>query len=406
MNQTTTPCPPQKIQKLPEGHLRVFLPEGIDPYHPSWGKGERRARIAYVGHRISTHRYDDKRKFVTIHSSIMRSHINSEAWTAATVILGPYLAIASYQAGEYSKGYRWKKPWRNHPFKEHHIWCPNFKIRLAGIHEKQIALLSPIEHGIFADMQTLECTIVDIDHFIQTLPPKLDTEIHSSPCRITYYRNSIYQIHERTYNIGKRGRTNRLYHSLTRTPKLVRQCLTLAGERAVEVDLANSQPFFMALIFPGVPGLIGSVCAGTFYEDINVHLSTPYDLTHPDQKQDLKKRSLSCLYAKNKGRFLSNLYPESDSALFLRALDKAFPGLPQLIEAYAKKYGEKALAHEMQRRESSVFIDQAIPRFQELKIPAIPIHDSILCRESDADAVKQILESILFGITGRRPTLR
>jgi hypothetical protein len=404
MNQTTTPCPPQKIQKLPEGHLRMLLPEGIDPYHPSWGKGERRARIAYVGHRIWTHRYDDWRDCVTIHSPTMANHISSKAWTKAKAILDPYLEIdQSYQNEKYSKGYYWP----NDPPKnsiEHIFNCPNFKKRLDDIHEKQFAALRPIEHGVFADMQTLECTIPDIDHFIRTLPPKAGTK--SELRRESCYLNSIYQIHDGTHNIGKRGRTNRLYHSLTCTPKLVRQCLKLAGERAVEVDLANSQPFFMALIFPGVPGLIGSVCAGTFYEDINVHLSTPYDLTHPDQKQDLKKRSLSCLYAKDKGRFLAKLKAESDSALFLRALDKAFPGLPQSIEAYAKKYGEKALAHEMQRRESSVFIDQAIPRFQELKIPAIPIHDSILCRESDADAVKQILESILFGITGRRPTLR
>lgn len=162
----------------------------------------------------------------------------------------------------------------------------------------------------------------------------------------------------------------------------------------------------MASIFPNVPSLIEAVCTGRFYETINAHLPTPHDFDNSDQKQGHKERCLCVIYGKPKDREHWNKKSESKHAQLERAMGVAFPGLPELIMAYAHEHGETALAHEMQRRESSVFIDQAIPRFQELNIPAIPIHDSILCRESDADAVKQILESILIGITGRRPTLR
>ena len=79
--------------------------------------------------------------------------------------------------------------------------------------------------------------------------------------------------------------------------------LTIGGEKAVEIDLANSQPYFMAGIFTDVPGLAGSVCDGSFYPVINRHLDHPYDLADSDQKRVLKRQSLMCIYARPKHGF-------------------------------------------------------------------------------------------------------
>jgi hypothetical protein len=390
---------------LPHGHIRFLLPTGIDPSDPTWGYGERPAKIAYVAHHVSTQPYDDWRDYVSVHSPSMKQVISSETWQKARTILEPYWQINnSYQTGIYPKGYRWKARWQNVECVEHIVHCPRLKRLIAQLRQTRISKMTPLERGVYQDLLAIRCPIADIDGFLLELPDRPGTKCESR--RRAVYRASIHQIREGAYTLSERGRTGRMYHSLTRTPRAVRATLTIAGEKAVEVDLANSQPYFMASLFLGQPDLAEAVSNGSFYERINTCMERPWDCTNPEQRTELKKTCLTVIYSKPCDRAKWSSGPNSKPLRIETAMEKAFPGLPLWISEYARIYGPTALAIRMQRLESQVFIDCVLPQLQQFGIPVVPIHDSFLCRESDAGAVEAHLERALFEGTRLRPKIK
>ena len=390
---------------LPKDHMCFLLPSGIDPNDPAWGSGERNARIAYVMHFISTRQYDNWRPFVAVHTPTIKSIINRAPWDDARTKLAPYWEIDHrYLPGDFSKGYRWNDQWSKTECVDHFFHCPRFKCRVDSIKAEQIKNLSPVESGVYRDLLKVDCQIEDVDAFLRALPDK--SGIKCEFRRRSYYKGSILLICKKSYDIGQRSKNGRMYHSLSRTPRLVRETLTIAGERAVEVDLANSQPYFMAACFPEISGLAASVSAGTFYASINACLDCPWDLAEPDQKSEQKKLCIQYLYGKPIDRHHWNKNSESKLARIERAMGAAFPGLPECLLKYADKQGSTALANDMQKRESEVFIDDVLPLLQSRGIPAVPIHDSFLCRESDGLEIKRLLTEKLTKHTGIRPLIR
>ena len=383
--------------------MRFLLPEGIDPYHPSWGKGERSARIAYAAQIVSTSPYDQFRNFVSINSEAMKSIISSEGWCAARNTLSSELEIChKYVLKTHCKGYRWCKRMRRTECVEQILECPGFIKKLAAYHQNRVRMMSPVELGVYESMRLVNCTIGDVDEFLVNLPVKRGThETH----RRAVYRASIGRIEEQNYMISKPGKTGRMYHSLAQTPRAVRAHLTIAGEKAEEVDLHNSQPYFMASLFPELGGLAESVCKGHFYEDINANLEDPLDFNKPDERTNFKKSCLTVMYSKPMDRKRWSHQADSWIAKVERAMETTFPGLPARIEGFAGRHDPTAFAIAMQQRESGVFIGSVLPRLQAEGIPAVPIHDSFLCRQSDAELVRNLLEKALFRETRLKPCI-
>ncbi len=402
--------PPRKIthpqERLPEGHMRFLLPEGLDPTRVRWGSGERPARIAYAAHQISIRPFDAVRDYVALHSPTIKCLIGGTSWADAKLKLGPFLEIDDdYRIGKYSKGYRWNDELRSRACIAHIIRCPRFLEHLRKHDERGQRSLSPIEMGVLQDLHLLRCAIDDPEAFALNLmdSPAPKDEFKRRAC----VKGSIYDIHDQNYRNPIRDKNGRLHCLLTRTPREVRPHLTIHDEAVVEVDLANSQPLLMVTVFPDVPGLRDSVIAGQFYPDLNANLSCPYDIENPHEKRQLKRDCLMWIYARpteNGYRWFDK--PDSRVANIAKAADVAFPGLDRRIRDNRSKNGWTSLANEMQKRESGIFIDGILPEFQRLGIPAIPIHDSFLCRSSHADCVKAIVEDTIMKHTGLRSLVR
>ena len=392
--------------RLPKDCMRFLLPHGLNPNLLDWGKGNRPAKIAYVAHLLSTRRYDDFRDYVTLHSPTVKEAISAAAWQEAREKLGHLMEIDhSYQVSERSKGYRWNESLRNQDCIAYIIRCPAFKRYLASVMANRLANLGPVEQQVNRDLRLLDCGIHDIENFLRSLPDKPGTKNEAH--RRSVFKASILQIFDRSYGRISRDRNGRIHHALTRTPRDVRKQVTLAEEEAVEIDLANSQIYFMAPFFGGsVPGLACSVCEGTFYADINRQLDCPFDLSDSEEKGALKRQCLMRIYAKPLHGFAWYEKPGSTAEKITGAMDAAFPGLPKCLDEYRFRHGATSLANAMQRRESSVFIDTVLPALQRQGIPAIPIHDSFLCRKSHAEQVARSLEDELVRATGLHPLLR
>lgn len=396
------------IEPLPEGHMRFLIPSCFDPTNPQWGNGERPARIAYALDYICTTRYDTDRKFVTLNSRVMRQYIGNSAWMHFLKLHKPFIETDGYSVGSYAKGYRLIKAYRNFKCVAHIMRCPRFKRHIMKLRkikpsQSEYPLNDHIHSQVLKDLSFLKCTIQDPSNFVRNLPRKKG--ISDNTHRHSVILGSIYRIIDHNYNSPKLDRNGRLHHILTNTSRAVRKHLTLEDEPVVEVDLANSQPFFMTTLFKHIPNLAESTSSGRFYEDVNRQLESPYDLSHPLEKAALKDYCIKRIYAKPKsGGYI--WWEDSPIKEIGAAMDQAFPGILEALDNYRKIHGWTGLANDLQKLESKVFIEKSLPRIQSLGIRAIPIHDSFLCKKNDAEIIAQIVVEELNKRTGMSATIQ
>ena len=387
-----------------EGCKAFWAPEDLDVTQFP-GLGERGSKYAYVANRISTTTYDDFRKFVPIHGATMKKIIGCKGWHATREYFESLWEIDPYYIkGKRSKGYRWIESLRGKKCNVAVLYCPNFIKRLGILLRRRESDYGPMEKELLRVLDTLETTISD-PSFVDQLKDKPGTKDEHH--RRTVIEANIHALRNKEFGAITRDRQGRVHYRLTRTNREVRATLVIGGHETVEVDLANSQPFFLAVIFPDIPNLRNSVASGNFYADINSRLDRPYDLDEKIyQYPEFKRQVLMMIYRCPKGNFEWWHDERSKTHSIMQAADRAFPGLNGAIEQYSTKNGPTALPRAMQRMESDAFIDRALPRLQALGIPVGPIHDGFLCRAMDAPRVSKILEDELINVAGLKPTLR
>ena len=78
-----------------------------------------------------------------------------------------------------------------------------------------------------------------------------------------------------------------------------------------------------------------------------------------------------------------------------------FPALADEVE----EVGRIELAKALQTTEALVFVESVIPELQQLGIPALTVHDSILCPVSSADVAKECIEASIETFTDMSPTI-
>ncbi len=165
--------------------------------------------------------------------------------------------------------------------------------------------------------------------------------------------------------------TNRKFHSIANVHKSLRRNLIHKdGENLVEIDLTNSQPLILGLEFNKTNHtskyLMEDLLSGQFYseiQDFGIINNTPIkDMTY----KKIKTGILTVFYDK--------IYPKN--CPIESALSTLYPEFMNWIENRKKTKGYKEICHLAQKIEASIFIF-------EYKSFAIPVHDSLLVRESE-----------------------
>lgn len=85
-------------------------------------------------------------------------------------------------------------------------------------------------------------------------------------------------------------------------------------------------------------------------------------------------------------------------------LAKVFPSLIRLIYKFKTAHCYKLLAIRLQQRESEIFIDRILEELKAEGIICLTKHDSVLCRRSDVERVKNIMTRILSEEIGEHQT--
>ena len=387
--------------------LSFWLPEGIDPSQFP-GKRETPAKVAYIFSKLTVSPYDCDRDYININKQRLRSLVTIHTERIAFAYFRDKVECdRHYEVGVHSKGYRLGKLLRGKRAIRHECHCPQFASKLFKIRQEAKRQYSNLQSYIDESMKGMSLEI-DISSTVANLPPKagVKDQIH----RLNVIQASAYAIQQGDMGMVKVDqRSGRVYTSVNRLSKHLRRDLTLFGEQVCEIDLASSQPYFLCVQFQS-PAMREAVSCGEFYQRINDSLDEPFNMDCPDSYGTLKQTVLAHIYA-NPTRPNGKRYDYTESPTYkcrqvAGAMERSYPGINDFLRSYRAKHGDKALPVSMQKVESEIFIQQVLHELMLKDIPASPIHDSILCRISDAEKIEKLLEETLEEKTGIKPTLR
>lgn len=179
----------------------------------------------------------------------------------------------------------------------------------------------------------------------------------------------------------------RMHTNFTILKSFIRKnCLLIEGEETFEIDIKNSQPFFLNKIIEvwgkdkvdeNEFSLFRDLTRyGTFYQYI-------MDVGCIKTKQEAKDLVYNVFFGKNY------------KTKFDISFSKIFPTIYNFIKFYKKMRGDyKSLAYDLQNLESDLIFNKIIKELNDINpnIRLITVHDSIICKKSD----RQMLESVFY----------
>jgi hypothetical protein len=217
------------------------------------------------------------------------------------------------------------------------------------------------------------------------------------------HRYMIYTTRINAINDGflffKRNNTNgRLDTNLTSLPSFLRPFL-ISSEKLMHLDIKNSQPYFLYTCIKDNQAInkeeldrFGKlVVDGTLYEFLTVEYKkqTGYNRTRMQMKKALYKI------------FFSKVKSFGHLKAFFGGY---FPTVMQYVNDINKQCNS-TLAKLLQSKESYTVLDVIMPLLDKQGIRPYTIHDSFVCKESEAMQLKEIFTTKLTQLYGIAPAL-
>ena len=197
-----------------------------------------------------------------------------------------------------------------------------------------------------------------------------------------------------------RGNTGRVFNYLTSTKRIDRkQLLWNNTEHIVELDLSAAQPYFLGLMVAA--GMQFSSIDECLPDDLRHYLDLTSTGTIYQYFADKLKIDVSDAGAKDKfkKKFYNTYFFNTKYAVVVNspvgAIFKAdFPSIHQfVIDKYINT--GKTLSFDLQKFESVFVVDTLYKTLVDRGIWSATIHDAIICKESDADAVYSIFKGFV-----------
>lgn len=178
----------------------------------------------------------------------------------------------------------------------------------------------------------------------------------------------------------------RMHTNFTILRSFIRKnCLLIDGEQTAEIDIKNSQPFFLCKLICDVQSnwvrksefefFKQLVVGGKFYEFIMNAIGT-------EDRNFVKEMTYKVLFGRNASNSKSD-----------RIFSELFPTIHNFIKLYKKEHGDyKSLSYHLQRAESEFIFNTVIRKimteFPDIKM--ITVHDSIVFPASRKNEVLEI----------------
>lgn len=201
------------------------------------------------------------------------------------------------------------------------------------------------------------------------------------------------------YLYFKRNNTNgRLDSNLTNLPTTLRQFL-ISDEKLFNIDIKNSQPYFLYSLLKNEGGVdkvelerYGQlVINGDFYEYLMEEFSKA---TGKERTRNQMKKMIFKIFYSKAGSF-------SGLKTFFGSL---FPSIMTHINE-TNKTNNSVLPIQLQTIESTSIISVVLPELGKMGIKPFTIHDSFVCRESEAATIIDVFNKRLIEMYGIAPAL-
>jgi hypothetical protein len=282
-----------------------------------------------------------------------------------------------------------------------------------------------------------------------------------------YARHQVEIVRSGFWSITQSCPYGRFHSNITSLCGELRRCLTLDGEKLYEVDIVNSQPFFLSMILFELS--LGGDCQGvgtshlshrllSSYEDHSLlfpsfhHASNHSNQEEEDDDDDTNTKGTrtppyvsglspywgnlgkidiqAMVEATSNGTFYETIQAKTDNwtreevkrkvfqVIFGdvrlmqqteigQAFQMAYPTAFDLMVKMKKTKGYEFIGHELQRRESSIVINTVCERLRAhyIDLPILTVHDSILTTREHLETVRGLLEAA-FNQYPTRPRLK
>ncbi|HTL66710.1 MAG TPA: hypothetical protein VL200_03530 [Lacunisphaera sp.] len=216
-----------------------------------------------------------------------------------------------------------------------------------------------------------------------SLPADIVARLAAHPFKSSDGRNAAWHhlqvIRDHRLRFYVCPRSGRVYYPVAFLPKAIRKALLLRDAPVDELDLAASQPTLLATLLPPDhperKRYLAFVQGGRFYEEIAEWVGENWDRAEA-KTAFFHQIAYGSYYARDEYRLL---------AVFRRK----FPRLVRQMERIKRRRND-ALPLQMQKLEASIAIDGAIGECAQHSIPVLPVHDSLICRQTDRELVAEI----------------
>lgn len=285
----------------------------------------------------------------------------------------------------------------------------NFKIDVNGankaILEKAVAEIKDL--CIKVNLNYTESEIHDIIHctngylkhraliLLRKEGNKLDDILH----RYMVHTTRLNAIND-GYLFFKRNKTNgRLDTNLTSLPSFLRPYI-ISEERLMSIDIKNSQPYFLYPLLRNKPEIekveleryAELVINGTFYEYFEAKYKDSFGFNRT--RDQMKLICYKIYYSKNQSYLpYKKLFADS------------FPTIMEHINR-TNSVQNNTLAIQLQTIESYSVLDVIMPLLAEKGIKPYTIHDSYVCKESEAETIEKVFTEKLIELYGNAPKLK
>jgi hypothetical protein len=189
-------------------------------------------------------------------------------------------------------------------------------------------------------------------------------------------------------------RTGRIFTPITSLNSWMRPHLLIDGAPTVEIDIRNSQPYFLAALYPIHSSeryrFVEKVTSGHFYESL-----AGKSLSDTERAKFKRQVFQKILFGR----------PENHGRLWM-AFASTFPELAAIVERLKWDSGHNALALALQTLEARAIIDGVMAECERAGVPILTVHDSAIARKEDALFVEGLIRRKCAEVVGATPSLK
>jgi hypothetical protein len=355
-----------------------------------------------------------KKRYIPMNAVVMRRILDKRHYKRILQNLSLWGIIEEdrqYLVGQKSRSYRLTAQYANVDFCTF-AYSPKFSARLDVIQkEDRKKQLTAVHKDIAEQIErnfTVDMTVAK--KLLKTLQLDKTTAIRT--------RLALDRMRRGEFGHSVSGKTGRYFNHLVNLKRELRQAIVCRdGRRLLEVDIANSQPFFLAFLLECIERNVKEVLK--IAEDVKVDTATLPKLSLHRDLQQFKELTV-------RGRFYEYLCMQTGlsrevvkeetlktffkpmyyTTAFEKTFHRLFPHVFAVLKTLKPKSAHNTLAILLQRMESMVVIETLCDLMVVEDIPYIPLHDGVLVPSQTAPSVAKTLRYVSYYYSRLKPTVR